>query len=376
MGRIHHPHADLRHGAVAALLIALAGILTVTLFSAQADAHKRKKRHQHTVKVMTRNIYLGADLTDAANAPDTDTFCDESGEILRDVTATNFPKRAKALANEILNRKPDLVGIQEAALWLTDTPSDGFFASPATTVRYDFLALLLNELNKGPGRKYATVVTKNQFDFEGPANEDNVGSGCAVSELDGRLVMRDVIIKRLNAGVRTFTTARDTFDDLYEAPVSGIPIPVLRGWVSAKAKVRGSKRFTFVNTHLEAFDDGSIRNQQAQELLAGPASGPGRVILVGDLNSDVDDAAPGNTAYNTMIAGGFRSKQRPQIGTSGVPDELLVNGTVADFDRQIDHILANKQSIKRLKSSVFGRAPVNGLFPSDHAGVFAKLRVP
>ena len=230
----------------------------------------------------------------------------------------------------------DLVGLQEAALWLTDTPSDGFFASPALVVRYDFLALLLKELNKGPGTKYKTVVSKNEFDFEGPANEDNVGSGCAQSELDGRLIMRDVILKRNNAGVRTSQAKSGSYTNLYEAPVSGVPIPVVRGWVSTKARVRGSKPFTFVDTHLEAFDDGTIRNQQAQELLAGPAKGPGRVIMVGDFNSDVDDAGSSSLAYKSVAAAGFKLRQRPQVGTSGVPDELLVNGSAADFDRQID----------------------------------------
>ena len=363
-----------RQRLLAAIAVALTGVLTLTLFSAQADARKRKK--PHSVKVMTRNIYLGADLTAAANAPDTDTFCEEAGEILRDVTSTNFPLRAKALAAEILSRKPDLVGLQEAAQWRTDTPSDGFFASPALVVRYDFLQLLLTELNKGPGTKYSTVVSRNEFDFEGPANEDQVGTGCAGSELDGRLIMRDVILKRNNAGVRTSLPKNGGYTNLYDAPVSGVPIPVVRGWVSTKARVRGSKPFTFVNTHLEAFDDGTIRNEQAKELLAGPAKGPGRVIMLGDFNSDVDDAGSSSLAYKSVVAAGFKLRQKPQVGTSGVPDELLVNGTAADFDRQIDLIFANKRRIRLLKTSVFGKAPVNGLFPTDHAGVISKLRIP
>jgi Endonuclease/Exonuclease/phosphatase family len=370
------PHAAGRRQLVAAGLLALAALLGLTLLAAQAEARKRHK--PHTVKVMTRNLYLGSDLTAASTAPDPDTFCDEAGEILRDVTATNFPKRAKALAAEILKKKPDLVGLQEVALWRTDTPSDGFFASPALTVRYDFLKLLLNQLNKGPGSKYKTVIARNEFDFEGPANEDNVGSGCAASEIDGRLTMRDAILKRLKSGVKTTGATGGTFTNLYEANVSGFPIPILRGWVSTKARVRGSKRFKFVDTHLEAFDNGQTRRDQAAELVAtgGPAAGKGRVILVGDLNSDPDDNGATKLAFNELIDAGFLSRTPESYTTSGINDELLVNGGPGDFTRNIDRILTNKKAIKRLSSSVFGKAKVNGLFPSDHAGVLAKLRIP
>ena len=62
---------------------------------------------------MTRNVYLGADLTPAIQAASTNDFVDANGQIVRDVDTNNFPIRAKGLAQEILQKKPDLVGLQE-----------------------------------------------------------------------------------------------------------------------------------------------------------------------------------------------------------------------------------------------------------------------
>ena len=142
--------------------------------------------------------------------------------------------------------------------------------------------------------------------------------------------------------------------------------------------MRGSKPFKFVDTHLESFDNGQTRRDQAEDLVqpGGPAAGPGRVILVGDLNSDPNDNGATKLAYNALIDAGFLSRTPAGYKTSGINDELLVTGGPADFTRHIDHILTNKKSIKRLSSSIFGKAKVNGLFPSDHAGVLAKLRIP
>ncbi|HWP32787.1 MAG TPA: hypothetical protein VNL97_03460, partial [Solirubrobacterales bacterium] len=142
----------------AATLLAAASLSVLVPATAAA-----KQGGGEEVRVMTRNLYLGADLTPAIEAQNREAFIEANGKILRDVTANNFPVRAKGLAKEILDKKPDLVGLQEAALWRTGPPSLepllNTGAKPtATAVRYDYLKELLARLNKGKKRYRVAVV--------------------------------------------------------------------------------------------------------------------------------------------------------------------------------------------------------------------------
>jgi endonuclease/exonuclease/phosphatase family metal-dependent hydrolase len=345
------------------------------------------------VNVMTRNLYLGADLAPAIGAPSLEAFVAATGQILREVTANDFPTRAKGLAQEILKQKPDLVGLQEVALWRTGPPSLAPVLSgepSATTVRYDYLQLLLDQLNKGPDR-YEVVVTQNEFDLEAPGDENGVaGDGPAAqgipnAEINGRLTMRDVILKRRGAGVETSNPQSGNFKTLLAVPILGKPLTIKRGWTATDAKVRGSHTFRFVNTHLEAFDPAalvpSIRSLQAGELVApgGPATGTLPVVLLGDLNSDDDTVEPGDQqAYNALVNAGFAERSTNVPLGCCLRSSLLAEGaggSVADFDHQVDHVLTNDPADITLRSStVTGLLPVNGFWSSDHAGLFSSLR--
>ena len=60
----------------------------------------------------------------------------------------------RAIARNILRKKPDLVGLNEADAVLTQSPADNgplLGGTSATTVRYDFIQLILDRLNKGSG---------------------------------------------------------------------------------------------------------------------------------------------------------------------------------------------------------------------------------
>ena len=345
---------------------------------------------KHEARVMTRNVYLGADLGPALRATTANDFIRANGQILRDVDTNNYPVRSRGLAAEILSKEPDLVGIQEAALWRTGpvdllAPVTGNFT--ASNVKYDFLGQLLDRLNAGPRTRYRLVHVQQEFDFEAPADYNGIpgdGNLAGVNddgEINGRLTMRDAILAKTGGNVKTFNEGGGNFTNRFQATVSGVNISVARGWVQTDVRIRGSKPFRFVNTHLEAFGDPTIREAQAKELVApgGPATGPLPVVLVGDLNSDDDTVFGGDRlAYNALVAAGFRPVDVAFPRSCCLKSDILTadRGSPADFDHHIDHVLTNSPEITLLNGSVTGLQPVNGFWDSDHAGVFSELRVP
>jgi endonuclease/exonuclease/phosphatase family metal-dependent hydrolase len=383
-----------------ALVAVLALLLLVPGWAAANRGHDHGHGHHHghdhdrgkgkVVNVMTRNLYLGADLAPAIGAPTLDAFVAATGKILRDVTHNDFPTRAEGLAEEILATEPDLVGLQEVALWRTAPPSLTPVLSgepTATTVRYDYLDLLLDELNQRRTR-YEVVRVQDEFDLEAPGDENGVADdgppGIEDAEINGRLTMRDVILVRKGAGVQTWNEQSGNFKTLLPVPILGKPLIVKRGWTATDAKVRGSHPFRFVNTHLEAFDPAalvpSIRSLQARELVApgGPATGPLPVVLLGDLNSDDDTVAEGDQqAYRALLEAGFSERSTDDPLSCCLKKSLIGEfdgGSVADFDHQVDHVMANSSRITLQDSEVTGLFPVNGFWNSDHAGVFSALR--
>jgi hypothetical protein len=364
------------------IVAALAAVAVAVPASAGAKQHTR---------VMTRNLYLGADLGPALGAPNYNAFIDANGQVLRDVDTNNFPVRARGLAKEILNRSPQLVGLQEVALWRTGPLNDfaPFTGPTATDVKYDYLQLLLDQLNKDDQR-YKEVFTEPEFDFEAPTDYNGVpgdgdgGLGNADGEINGRLTMRDVILARTGAGVKIQNATGGHYSTLFTPVVAGaLPVPITRGWTQADVTLRDSEEFRFVNTHLEAFGDPHIRQAQAQQLVGpgGPAdpSGSLPVILLGDLNSD-DDTVSGDDrlAYQAITDAGFSERSTADPLSCCLNTSILIDnfGSVSDFDHQVDHVLTDDPDIPLTSSLVSGRKPVNGYWDSDHAGLFSDLQVP
>jgi endonuclease/exonuclease/phosphatase family metal-dependent hydrolase len=350
----------------------------------------------HVFSVMTRNLYLGADLTPGLQAKSVSGLTDAAGEIFNQVTKNDFPVRARGLAQEILKTSPDLVGLQEAALWRTQ-PKCQFILPPgpytATHVAYDYLKLLLAQLNTRQ-RRYRVVASEPEFDFQTEANTD--GSPDHSCDEDIRLTMRDAILARVNDGVKVKNIRTGHFHTLLAPKLLGaISVPVTRGWLSAEVSVRGSRWFRFVDTHLESFDsqasnptnqgtdvgNGQLRQAQAQELIqkGGPAAGRLPVVLVGDLNSDVRTPlkAGDELADRTLLQAGFRERSTYTPLSCCLNTPLLRvpgSGKVSDFDHKVDHIITSAPGAVRLVSSrVTGRGPVNGFWDSDHAGTFSAL---
>jgi hypothetical protein len=355
------------------------------------------------VKVMSRNVYLGADLGPGTRATSLQELVDAAGQILNQVDANRFDIRAVGLAREILTKKPDLVGLQEVALWRQAPCTDNPLALTATEVRPagDFLDLLLEQLN-GMRERYSVVVSEPEFDFQVWANtdgdENTSAPGCPFgSEIEGRLTMRDVILVKNSRTITTVDPAGGHFNTLLQVRPGGLPVDVTRGWTKVTAQVRRMEPFTFVNTHLEAFDNnvtnptnqgtdvgnGEVREAQAEELIApgGPATGDQPVILVGDLNSDTETPLiPGDElADQALLDAGF--VERSTYDPLGCCLDAAVltedgGGDVSQFDHKVDHVMTNApEAVKLNRSKVTGLEPVNGFWDSDHAGLFSALRL-
>ncbi len=379
---------------VRVLSILVLAALAVVAVAAPATSQGAKPK----VRVMTRNVYLGADLSPGTSATTLQGLVNAAGQILNEVDANMFNVRAQGLAQEIRNQNPDLVGLQEAAHWreapCTDNPIPP--SATQTHVNGDFLQLLLNELNSGQQR-YRLVVAEPEFDFQIYANTDgNESTGAPFGcEIEGRLTMRDAILARVGSRVKTSNALGGHFDTLLQVTPAGVPIDVTRGWTRVDAKVGAAPKFRFVNTHFEAFDNqssnhtnqntdvgnGRVRLAQAKDLVApgGPASGSLPVVLLGDLNSDVrTPLKPGDQlAHGQLLRAGFRERAT-YIPVGCCLNSSLITadggGSVLDFDHKVDHVMTDDgKHIRLVRSTVTGRQPVNGFWDSDHAGIASVL---
>ena len=210
--------------------------------------------------------------------------------------------------------------------------------------------------------------------------------------------MRDVILARKGSKVKPMkkSVQMDHYDTTFTADVGGAMVTADRGWLSVEAKYKKNKKtkplkFRFVNTHLEAFGDPTIKEAQAKELTkkGGPLKTNKRAILVGDLNSgllhphQVGDAGNSGTdgdqlAFKALKAFGMKDYGSGDEYTSGYGPALMIDEP--PFDHTIDHVLANKKAkAKLIKAYVTGDDPdeitPSGLWPSDHGGVVSKLKL-
>jgi endonuclease/exonuclease/phosphatase family metal-dependent hydrolase len=209
---------------------------------------------------------------------------------------------------------------------------------------------------------------------------------CLFHGIDGdlSLTMRDAIIKRKGAGVGTKNATSANFANKLSLPLFGgaATVNFTRGWTAVDAKVRG-KSFRFVNTHLESESNGSIREDQAAELIApgGPATAP-TTVLVGDLNSD-PTREPTNLpngdggskiAIDRLLAAGFGFVTQTGLTTGGHGELLSDQGNTLG-DGWIDHVLTNNPAkIKRSGNAQVIDTFANGLWNSDHGGVYVKIK--
>ncbi len=337
----------------------------------------RHDRGDHVVKVMVRNLYFGADLAPAIAAKSLPEFIGAVTGVFATVQASEPPARIAAVADEIAAAKPDLVGLQEVALWRSQFPPDFAPAPNATTVEFDFLQLLLAEL-AARGEDYEVVAVHMTNDIEVPALTP---AGPCCREI--RFTDREVILVRAGRHHHDPIELSNVQEGTFAAQLpfvlpGGLVYVQTRGWLSVDVRLRGAQ-FRFITTHLEPEAAAPIQVQQGLEIVAGPAATRLPVIFVCDCNSRADGT--GTVTYADLLGAGFEDawlERHPHIpGLTCCQDENLRN-EVSTFDRRIDLIMLRGRG-RVLHARVEGDEPddrtAGGLGPSDHARVIARIRL-
>ncbi len=401
---MNRPHASRLPGLVV-LAAALVFALLPALASGKAHdsrghhdnhGHHHAKHHGHghhghhgkghghgngkrDLTVMTRNLYLGSSLGPALEAATPEAFVEGVARIYATVQYTNFPQRAEAIADEIEETSPDLIGLQEVSKWTTG----GLNPPPG----YDFLAILENDL-EARGLHYSTAAI---------AHNANIGPAPLVSETcpvvaeqftcSVQLEDRDVILVNDDTPGLTWNnpqSGRYATQQSIESPVG--PLSFDRGWASIDAKLKGQP-FRFVDTHLETEESPLVQQAQAAEFLAGPGKG-GTIIATGDFNSASDGST--TTSYAQLTAPGkFRDSWNEKLlgpGSSCCQESNTpplapgaLNNPVSTLRTRIDLILSrgaarsDGDDAELIGDTPFQATPP--FWPSDHAGVVADLQL-
>lgn len=324
--------------------------------------------------LMTQNLYLGADLSPIFVATTPQEFVAAVGSAYNKIQASNFVERANSIANEIKQTLPDLIGLQEVSLLRTQSPSDGPI-TPATNVSLDYLQILLDAL-KERGLNYEPIVVQTAFDAEVPG----LISGSLV---DLRLTDREVILARADNKDFTLSNiqgAQFAANFTVTTPLGSISIP--RAWVSVDVTFDKGDKARIVSTHLEPLLHPQlspiIQGLQADELLNGPGNTNLPVVFIGDFNSKADGT--GTPTYSKIIDAGFIDAwdiRGEGNGFTCCQAENLLN-QVSSLDERLDLVLFlgdfNVKDIELVGDSQNDRT-LSGLWPSDHAGVVATLKL-
>lgn len=363
------------------------------------------------VTVMTRNVYLGADINrpvdaalEAARAREGDTpqvvqqrvllaLARATHQTRAIVDATSFPVRAGLLADEIVDAQPDLVGLQEVALWRSGPLQLDRIGQPnAEQVDLDYLALLLAAL-ADRGVAYTAVEVGDRADVEAPSFAVHPADGTA---RDVRMTMRDVILMRTDTGLRVTGSGDRVFQHNLEVPVAGVVMEFDRGfhWVDVRV---GARDLRFVNSHFEAFSSDLAWAQAAEVVATAPTDRT--TVFVCDCNSDPvngsvkpHDTRPHHAAYDLITGPGGFTDQWATWGVHDLPgfdpgdtsglNERVDEPAPPSFTHRIDMVFARTAAGEGLvvdRGEVTGNESAakdlaTGLWPSDHAGVVLRLR--
>jgi endonuclease/exonuclease/phosphatase family metal-dependent hydrolase len=316
--------------------------------------------------VMTRNMYIGADVDRVIGALATPDPTDDLPALLGAIAVvqvTDFPSRAAAMVGEIARFRPHVIGLQEVSRLDVDLNLLGI---PSPVIHQDFLATL------------QTLLAARGLDYAVAATVQNTSAQPlpGVSLVDYDVLLVDARRVRVNR-----VLAAQNFQNNIGPVAPGVTI--IRGYVAANVAVDG-RDYVVLNTHLEsgrAQGLDLLRAAQATEIatVLGAAS---PAILLGDFNDD-----PGSLMWQVLAGAGFTDVWgvlRPNgAGYTCCHAEDLSN-PVNTFDQRIDYVWARGTgvgprpvvgTVQRIglepREKVPG--PFFPLWPSDHAGVVSTL---
>jgi endonuclease/exonuclease/phosphatase family metal-dependent hydrolase len=201
---------------------------------------------------------------------------------------------------------------------------------------------------------------------------------------DVRFTDREVILAR--ADVPVTNPQGGVYAARLDIPIGGAggpPLSQRRGWTSIDATVY-DHTFRFLSTHLEVQSVAPIQVLQGAELIAIADASPLPLIMVGDFNSAADGSQ--TPTYANLIGAGFQDVwHRPgEPGYTCCHAEDLLN-TAPELDQRLDVVFVRGfrtspegsigARVQLVGDNITDRL-TSGLWPADHAGVVATLRLP
>jgi len=343
---------------------------------------------------MNWNVFIGAAIEDALGVPP-EQIQYAAGMAFAQVLANDFASRAAAMGREATRFEPHLIGFQEVTLFET-------FNGAEFVPILDYEEMLLAAL----GSDYAVAATSENFQTpilpvtlpDVPCFADQSCApppGCAfVGEcLLVRLTDYDLVMARTDVATDNPQAHRFTYN-LGDGPFAdpSIPFPIYRGWASVDATIEGLE-LRFASTHLEPADlpDGSIvpaleqlQRLQADELAATIGTDL-PVVSVGDYNTDAYGAS--TATYQDLLTYGFEDAWSQSGDGMTCCQTQDLSDPVSIRDRRVDLIMLRgdfgllEPGIRgavhtRVLGSRVADLTDTGLWPSDHAGVLATMKLP
>jgi endonuclease/exonuclease/phosphatase family metal-dependent hydrolase len=346
---------------LAALCAVLAAVAIGFPSVASADTNR-----EH-VTAMTYNLFQGSELSDAIAAQTATDLLHAVATDYGQVVATDFAQRAAAIAAEVQAGSPDLIGLQEAALWKTGEPSaNPLQIPPPTTVSYDFVTILVQALSDR-GLHYAPVAITNNFIVAAPGAFPTGIMNVQLTDRVAILARTDEPLSIANVQTRNFVHNTVLTTLTGQSTLTG-------GYAAVDATL-GGRTERFVTTHLDAFVL-AVGAAQANELVQGPLNTDLPVVLTCDCN-----ATPTSTTYALLTGAGLKdswAEAHPgQPGYTCCQSPTLLNAT-STLASRIDYVFSRGGGLKATNVQVVGadqagRSTPTGFWPSDHAGVVASF---